>query len=294
LKLSTSILCILTILYSSFFLSAAPKKKKFFIPNNIQLISNIEYKNINKIKLHLDLYLPKNMTQPLPLVVWIHGGGWKNGSKERPKGIWLAQKGYAFASINYRLTHEAIWPAQIDDCRDAVRFLRKNANKFKIDPAKIAVWGGSAGGHLAAVYGTQEAPLDEPVSSKVQAVIDWYGPSDLLSMPPNNISETRTLEQVANSNGAKLLGSTVKDVPDLAKEASAFWNVSKNDPPFLIMHGEKDPGVPIKQSERLHKKLLQEKVPSTFYIVKGAGHGGPLFQTEDVKQIMLSFLGQVF
>lgn len=275
-------------------LSAAPKKKKFSIPDDVQLISNLEYKNVGDLSLQLDLYLPKELNATLPLVVWVHGGGWKNGSKEKPKGVWLAQNGYAFASINYRLTHEAIWPAQIEDCRDAVRFLRSKSNAFKIDPDKIAVWGGSAGGHLVAVMGTLEPPENEPVSSKVQAVIDWYGPSDLLSMPPNNVSETRTLEQVANSNGAKLLGATVRDVPKLAKQASAFWNVSKNDPPILIIHGEKDPGVPLEQSQKLHKKLLENNVPSTLHIVKEAGHGGPLFQTDEVKLIMLKFLDGLF
>lgn len=283
-----------SLLVFSLSLSAAPKKKKFEVPNDVQLISNITFKKAGELSLLLDLYLPKDLSPDLPLVIWIHGGGWKNGSKEKPKGIWLAQNGYAFASINYRLTHEAIWPAQIEDCRDAVRFLRKNANQFKIDPTKIAVWGGSAGGHLVAVLGTLEPPVDEPISSRVQAVIDWYGPSDLLSMPPNNVSESRTLEQVANSNGAKLLGATVRDVPNLAKQASAFWNVSPNDPPFLIMHGEKDPGVPLEQSQKLHDKLLKNKVDSTLHIVKEAGHGGPLFQTDEVKKVMLDFLNRLF
>ncbi len=151
-------------------------------------------------------------------------------------------------SINYRLTDVAQWPAQIDDCREAVRWARRNAAVFGLDPNRIGAWGSSAGGHLVALMGTLPYPENESISSRVSVVCDWYGPTELLTMPPNNVGNGRTEEDVANSNGAKLLGCTVKDCPDLAKQASAHDNVSSDDAAFLIMHGDEDPGVPLQQS----------------------------------------------
>jgi len=292
--MSRGVIIFLSVLLITFSSLAQNKKKKVQkLPENVKKIANVEFAKEGKKSLLLDLYLPKNAAGKVPVIMWVHGGGWKNGSKEKVKGIWLVEKGYALASISYRLTHEAIWPAQINDCRSAVRFLRSNADKYGLNGDKIAAWGGSAGGHLVAVLGTQDLPKDEKVSSRVQAVLDWYGPSDLLTMPPNNVSEKRTAEMVANSNGAKLLGATVREVPKLAKEASGFWNVSKDDPPFLIMHGEKDPGVPLEQSTKFHEKLKATGVSSELFVVKGAGHGGKLFLTEECNKVILTFFDKV-
>ena len=282
----------ISLLFCLSFAYSQNKKKKFKVPDYAVKHANIEYAKAGNKSLLLDLYLPKNQTGKIPLVMWVHGGGWKNGSKDKLKGLWLVKHGYAVASINYRLTHEAIWPAQINDCRSAVRFLKSNADKYQLN-GQIVAWGGSAGGHLVAVLGTQDLPENEKISSRVDAVIDWYGPSDLLTMPPNTISATRTRAQVEQSNGAKLLGKTVMDVPELAKEASAFWNVSKDDPPFLIMHGELDPGVPLIQSKKLHAKQKEVGAPSELIIVKGAKHGGKEFMTEEMNQHILNFLKKV-
>ncbi len=238
----------------------------------------------------MDLYLPEEATdEAVPLVVWVHGGGWKNGSKKNSKAAWLANEGIAVASINYRLTDVAQWPAQIDDCREAVRWARRNASVFGIDPDRIGSWGSSAGGHLVALMGTLPYPENESVSSRVSAVCDWFGPTELLTMPPNNVGDGRTEEDVANSNGAKLLGCTVKDCPELAKQASAYDNVSSDDAAFLIMHGDEDPGVPIKQSIQFHERLEKTGVDSQFIVVEGAGHGGKLFETPEVKDTVLAF-----
>ena len=199
---------------------------------------------------------------------------------------------FAVASIDYRLTHQAQWPAQIDDCRAAVRWLRENAKTLNLNPDRIGAWGSSAGGHLVALLGTLDAPAGEETSSQVQAVCDWFGPTDLLTMPPNTISETRTKADIAQSNGAKLLGSTVRDVPALAKQASALYQVSEDDPPFLIMHGEKDPGVPLSQSQRLHEKLLTTGAQSELKVIANAGHGGKEFQTPEAKQFVLEFFSK--
>lgn len=257
------------------------------------ILKDIEYARPNGYPLLLDLYLPERaQDESVPVVLWVHGGGWKNGSKEKAKAAWLAEEGYAVVSINYRLTDVAQWPAQIDDCREAVRWARRNSSVFGFDLDRIGTWGSSAGGHLVALMGTLPYPENESVSSRVQAVCDWFGPTELLTMPPNNVGEGRTEEDVANSNGAKLLGCTVKDCPELARQASAYDNVSKDDAPFLIMHGDEDPGVPIQQSIQFYERLRKMGVPVQYEVVEGAGHGGKLFDTPEVKATVRAFFDQ--
>jgi len=273
---------------STFSADAQEKKKKPDTNPHADIKRDIEYSRPNDKPQLLDLYLPKEADTPLPVVMWVHGGGWKNGSKKNCPASWLVEHGFAVASINYRLIPEQ-WPVQMDDCRAAVRWLRFNADNYNLDPNHIGVWGGSAGGHLVALMGTLPPPDFETTTSRVQAVCDWYGPSDLLTMPPNVVSEKRTAEQVAQSNGAKLLGAPVWTIPEKAMTASAFHQVSKDDAPFLIMHGEKDPAVPLVQSEMLHEQLNKTGVESTLHIVKGAGHGGKEFRTPEVQKMILEF-----
>ena len=253
------------------------------------LHSDLIYSDADGNPQGLDLYLPKDTTGPWPVVVWVHGGGWKNGSKKNPKPLFLIEHGYAVASIDFRQTHDAMWPAQMDDCRNAIRWLRTHSRDYQLNPEKIGVWGSSSGGHLVALMGTLPYDPNEKVSSRVQAVCDWYGPTDLLTMPPNNVGNGRTEEDVANSNGAKLLGCTVRDCSDLAKQVSSFYQVSPDDAPFLIMHGDEDPGVPLSQSTRLYHALQAQGVYSELDILVGAGHGGPLFATEAVQTRVLKF-----
>lgn len=265
------------------------KRKPAGLPPGATVEKDIVYATHEGVKLSLDLYRPADTGKgDLPVVLWVHGGGWLKGSRENCKATFLLHDGFAVASISYRLTDAAQWPAQIEDCYAAVRFLRTHAGKYGLDGGRIGAMGGSAGGHLAALMGTRPAGK-EAVSSRVQAVCDWYGPTDLLSMPPNNVSEERTPEQVANSNGAKLLGATVREVPDLAKDASALFQVSPDDPPFLIMHGSEDPGVPLEQSTRFHEALQKAGVASELVVVEGAGHGGPLFQSDEVRDAVRAF-----
>ncbi|MCA8988407.1 MAG: prolyl oligopeptidase family serine peptidase [Planctomycetaceae bacterium] len=257
-------------------------------PSRVATYRDLVYQPEVSPALKLDLYRPNDSTT-CPVVVWVHGGGWKNGSKDRCPAAWLTAHGIAVASIEYRLIDRAQWPSQLDDCRAAVRWLRKNAGEFGLDPAHIGAWGSSAGGHLVALMGTAPVPENEPVSSRVQAVCDWFGPSDLLTMPPNVVGNGRTEQDVADSNGAKLLGATVKDVPELAQSASALYQVSDDDAPFLIMHGDADPGVPLDQSQRLHEALVKAGIDSTIRIIPGAGHGGKEFQTEEVQEQIRQF-----
>ncbi|MCP4507916.1 MAG: alpha/beta hydrolase fold domain-containing protein [Fuerstiella sp.] len=271
------------------FLLSAPA-----LPAQQQIFRDIQYAAPGGHSLTLDVFSPEKRRRPTPVIVFVHGGGWRNGDKKsgEKNAAWLVDDGFAVVSINYRLTDVAQWPAQINDCYEAVRWVRRNAAKYNFDPNRIAAWGTSAGGHLVALMGTRTCPDPEDVSSQVQAVCDWFGPSELLTMPPNNVGNGRTEEDVANSNGAKLLGATVKNVPQLAQDASALNNVSRNDCPFLIMHGSEDPGVPLSQSRRLHGALNDAGVNSTLHIVKGAGHGGKLFQSKQSRGIVKAFFTQ--
>ncbi|HEY1375942.1 MAG TPA: alpha/beta hydrolase fold domain-containing protein, partial [Gemmataceae bacterium] len=264
------------------------------LPDGVKRVANQEYaRHPDSGALLLDLYLPtKAPGRPLPVVLWIHGGGWKNGSKETCPLTWLAAEGYAVASLDYRLIPWAKWPAQIDDCRDAVRWLRSNADKYGLDRNHVAAAGGSAGGHLAAVLGTARPPEGEAVSSRVQAVLDLYGPADLLTMPANVPGPGKTDADLAKANGAILLGGIVRDRPELAKQASAFHLATRSSAPFLILHGDKDPQVPLAQSERLAAMLTKLGVPNTLHIVRGGGHGGKAFDTPEVRASIEGFLGK--
>ena len=229
----------------------------------------------------LDLYSPEKGDKPLPLIIWIHGGAWRTGSKANPSpALRFTGDNYAVAHVGYRLSQEATFPAQIYDCKAAVRWLRANAGKYHLDPNKFAAWGGSAGGHLVALLGTSGgvADLEGSVnnlqeSSRVQAVIDWFGPTDFLL---NTNAQSRLQLTDPESPVAKLLGGPVLENKALAAKASPITYVSKDAPPFLIMHGDQDHTVPFNQSETFYEALKQAGVDVTFVPIKGAGHGfGP-------------------
>jgi acetyl esterase/lipase len=269
-------------------------KKTPVLPSGVELIADIEFAKPNDHALLLDLYRPVEFKGRLPVVVFVHGGGWKNGSRKSAgrTAAWLAAEGFAVVGISYRLTDVAQWPAQINDCYAAVRWVRDNSDKYQFDPQHVGAWGTSAGAHLVAIMGTRRFPGKETTSSQVQAVCDWFGPSELLTMPPNNVGNGRTEADIAKSNGAKLLGATVRDVPAKAKDASGLDHVSDDDPAFLIMHGDKDPGVPIEQSYKLHKRLQEAGVYSKLHVVKGAAHGGKLFSTPESKAVVRTFFNK--
>ena len=166
------------------------------------VLRDLPYAEAEGNTLLMDLYLPGNTDadiregdrQGVPCVIFVHGGGWKGGDKKSAKqnAAWLVEHGFAVASINYRLTDVARWPAQINDCYEAVRWVRSHAREHGIDPDRIGAFGTSAGAHLAALMGTRLYPGEESVSSRVQAVCDWFGPSDLTTMPPNNVGNGRS------------------------------------------------------------------------------------------------------
>ena len=229
---------------------------------------DLVYKRANGAVLTLDLYCPQKVSGPAPVIVWIHGGGWRRGGKKQCPAVALVPDGYAVASINYRLSSVAPFPAQIEDCKAAVRWLRANAANYNLDADRIGVWGMSAGGHLAALLGTSgEVPELEgsgdnmQYSSRVQAVCDVAGPVDLLAL--TNLGPERRFAIEG------LLGGAPEK--DKATTASPLHYVSKDDPPFLIVHGESDRVVPVEQSQRLYEELRKAGVNATLKILP-VGH----------------------
>jgi acetyl esterase/lipase len=227
-------------------------------------------------KLTLDLYLP-TATVSRPLVVWIHGGAWRSGNKSPCPGPTLVENGFAAACISYRLSGEAIFPAQIHDCKAAIRWLRANALRYGYDARRIGVWGSSAGGHLAAMLGTSggvkklEGKVgDRRGSSRVQAVVDFFGPTDLLRMDDH---PGKMVHNAPDSPESRLIGGPIQENKEKAAQANPITYAGQGDPPFLIVHGDADPLVPWQQSQLLHDALRKAGVDSTLEIMPGEGHG---------------------
>jgi len=252
---------------------------------------DIEYVPNGHERQKLDIYVTeKQGEEPLPLVIWIHGGAWRAGSKNNCPAKPLVQKGYAVASINYRLSQHAIFPAQIEDCKAAIRYLRANADKYGFDPNRFGVWGSSAGGHLVALLGTTgdvkefEKGQNLDVSSRVQAVCDYFGPTDFTLM---NSFWSRMDHDAADSPESKLIGGLVQQNREKCQRANPITYVTSDDPPFLIVHGDKDPLVPHNQSEILYKALQKAGVKAKFHTVPGGGHGG--FKDPAVEKMVEDF-----
>jgi acetyl esterase/lipase len=254
------------------------------IADKIETIKNLAYAETDNPRQQLDLYLPKKRSSEklLPLVVFIHGGGWQNGDKNGGLN-WVAQMlatgDYAGASIGYRLSNESQWPAQIHDCKAAIRWLKAHAKGYNLDENKIGVIGTSAGGHLVSMLGTSgdvpslEGSLGKHLdkTSHVACVVNFFGPENFITMQkqPSTIDRQGT----KNYPEALLLGGTISERQDVAREASPVTHISKGDAPFFTAHGTKDPLVPFAQGEELHAALKQAGVPSLFQEMTDGGHG---------------------
>lgn len=254
------------------------------IPEAIEKIADIDYAGTKNPRQALDLYLPSKREEgakPLPVLVFIHGGGWKNGDKRSGQnriGNFVASAKYAGASIGYRLSDEAQWPSQIHDCKAAIRWIRANAKEHGLDPDRIAVWGTSAGGHLVAMLGVSDKVEELEgaigphvgVSSEVQCVVNFFGPSELLTM---NDHPSTIDHNAPDSPESKLIGGAIQENPDKARNASPIAWVSEDDEPSLIVHGTEDKLVPYPQSVDLEKALEAAGVPTVLLTVQGGGHG---------------------
>jgi acetyl esterase/lipase len=248
------------------------------LPEGTIVTKDIVYETVNGRELPLDLYIPAGATEPLPLIIWIHGGAWKAGNKGAINScVNVLKHGYALASVEYRLSGEAIFPAAIEDCKAAVSFLRLHAKKYKLDPENFGVWGSSAGGHLVALLGTTNDvmdfdthPVTKEASPTVQAVCNWFGPTDFLRM--NDVAG-RMDHNAPDSPESLFIGVPIQDHPEKVQLANPITYVSPSDPPMLLMHGDKDGLVIYNQSELLYAALQKAGVSSHLYKVVNGDHG---------------------
>jgi acetyl esterase/lipase len=268
-------------------------------PPGVEVERGLLFASIGGKNLKLDIYRPQNSSSDVPVVVLIYGGAWmmRGQAMEIPTAIWLAHHGYAAAVIDHRLSSEALFPAQIYDCKAAVRWLRANAAEYGLDPAHIGAWGESSGGHLASLLGTagnvaalegDEGNTNE--SSQVQAVVDFFGPTDFLQMEAHILPGSWLHHDSPDSPESRLIGGPIQENRDKAEQANPIKYVTHDVPPFLIVHGEQDPLVPYNQSELLYAALKKAGANVTFYKIASAGHGGPAFDSDMMRAAVLAFL----
>ncbi|MZP30466.1 alpha/beta hydrolase fold domain-containing protein [Heliobacterium undosum] len=265
---------------------------------------DVPYANLSDAQ-KLDIYLPNEGKGPFPVILSIHGGGFMFGDKADGQLTPMLEglnRGYAVVGVNYRLSGEAQFPKQINDIKAAIRWIRANAERYQLNPDKIAVWGGSAGGNLSALAGTsahvkdlEDLTLGNPEqSSQVKAVVDWFGPVDFLKMDDQfRVSGKGTPNHNnADSFESKLIGKQITEAPELVKAANPETYITPDDPPFFIQHGTEDKLVPTEQSvnfaKRLENVLGKEKV--VLELLQGAGHGDPQFSKDENVKKVLDFL----
>jgi acetyl esterase/lipase len=249
----------------------------------------------------LDLYLPeKSARSPLPLIVHIHGGAWMGGSKFPCPFVNLVSQGYAVASVEYRFSQKALFPAQIQDCQAAIRWLRANSKRYNIDPEHVGAIGGSAGGHLSALIGTSGGkkafPLiggNEEQSDQVQCVCDVFGPANFTTVMQQAADDknVRNIFQF-NSPGdpySRLIGVSLDADREKTDAVSPIHYVSKETPPMLILHGTHDALVPYTQSEELMAALKANGVSAWLQSLPGSGHGGPAFEKPAISDLIQKF-----
>jgi acetyl esterase/lipase len=265
------------------------------VPEDAKVFRDLSYVTNGHVRQKLDLYLPASPKGPL--LVYIHGGGWQTDTKDQVEGLWLLRQGYAVASLDYRFSTDAIFPAQIEDCKAAIRWLRAHAREYGYDPTRVGVWGSSAGGHLTALLATIGANREFDVgeyldqSSVIQCGIDLFGPADLPGYRPPS---TNPLLQRSGDSSifVRLLGGPIDQKLELARRASPVTWVTKDSAPLYIMHGTADPLVPLEQSQRLAEKLKAAGVEVTLDVITNGEHGGPQFWAKDRPRRLVDFLNR--
>ena len=264
----------------------------------VELSADLAYSVAGGRRRLLDLYLPSGVPRPVPVIVWLHAGGWRVGDRKQGPDLsrHFAMHGFAMASIDYRLSGEVTFPAPLHDVKTAIRWLRVNAASYGIDGRRIGLWGASAGGQLAALaaltptddFGQQDrgAGAHHDVPADVQCVVTAYAPIDFLQMDAQRDGATIAVEDPsafvlppgartgdARSYESLLIGAPIHDRPDLARAASPLTYVAAGAPPFLIVHGLSDRAVPVQQSELLHDALARCGADVALHLVNGRGHG---------------------
>lgn len=257
---------------------------------------DIPFAKFDGTELKLDLYLP-DQGNPPGLIIWVHGGAWRGGSRAGVDLKGLTALGWAIASVDYRLSTQAKFPAQIHDIKAAIRFLRAHAADYGYPAGKFVIAGSSAGGHLAAVVGVTNGHRDlegtigdnAAVSSDVQAIVDLYGASNLTTILKQSTPYGLNLRMPALD---LLLGGQPDAVPDLAKLASPVFHVDAHDPPLLMLHGDQDPQMPINQSHELEGAYEAAGRPVVFKAMHGSAHGGPAFTSDASLRLIDGWLRQ--
>ncbi|RSL34081.1 alpha/beta hydrolase [Salibacterium salarium] len=279
---------------------------------HVEAISGVVYSQPEiygyaSVPLEMDILEPQK-EEASPAVLFVPGGGFMSANNEKSvqQRMEIAEEGYVVASMEYRITPQSTFPDPLKDVKSAIRFLRANAEKFNIDPERIAVMGSSAGGYLSAfagvTNGVDEFDTGEHLneSSDVQAVIDLYGLSDLTKVGDGKPEEAASLHDSASApegmwvNGPAVFGpgGSIHDNPELADEANPISYVSETDTPFLFLHGDSDELVLPSQTEILHEALLSQGADSTRYLIEGAGHGGMEWVQPEVIDILTDFLDE--
>jgi acetyl esterase/lipase len=282
-------------------MAQVPDRLKDAFPEGTTFHQNVPYARDTLKKHLLDIYYPKTAKGNAPLVIWVHGGGWMQNDKYADMSYMkntirtILEKGYALASIDYRHSTTIKFPAQIQDCNQAIDFLYQHAAEYKIDKNKFVLMGFSAGGHLASLLAlAHNTTMPDFYYNKkkpaftIKAVLDFYGPSNFIMFYNTATDVNATSDPIAT-----LLGASPLKRPDLAAQASPITYVDKNDPPFFIVQGEKDESVPQSQSLLLKSAFDLNNVKSQITIVKDAPHYGPMFDTEEVRTKLFAFLDEV-
>ena len=266
------------------------------LPEGVTVMADIPFANVEGHELALDLYKPTAADNP-PVLVWVHGGAWRAGSRKSVPTLALVEQGYALASTSYRLSGVASFPAQSHDIKAAIRFLRAHEADYGYDASRIGILGSSAGAHLAALVGVTNgnAELEGAVggnldqSSDVHAIVAYYPATNLVSILDQSTPFGLNVRVPALEG---LLGGPMEESAELARLASPVFHVDADDPPLFLLHGDQDPQMPINQSHELHGVYKQHGLAAEFEVVHGSPHGGPAFYNAARNGMVGSFLDE--
>lgn len=298
-RVSASAVLVILVVFAA--LAAASAQESSPAPAARLPDATIVYARVDSLELKLDLHLPSTLradSTRSPLVLWLHGGGWRGGSRGDPcPALYLLDSGYAVARVDYRLSAQARWPAPIHDAKAALRWLRGHADSLRLDTARFAAWGTSAGGQLAALLGLTSSSDgldgnmgvdsgDASAPARIRAVVMYHAPADFLEFHPRRWKRGSSVSQ--------LLGCAVPECPVLARRASPVAYASADDPPVFVAHGTADSTVPVTQAWRMYAALRAADVPSELAILPGADHGGPDFLSPDMMARVSAFLRRAF
>ena len=264
-------------------------------PYRVEIVQDLQYASAGGWPLAADLYIPRGVVGPVPTIAWVHGGGWRYGNRRMSPDLSrvFAERGFAMAAVDYRLSYRGTFPAQIEDLKTAIRWLRSIAATCGFDGARIGLMGASAGGHLCALAGLTPQGLFEPAdrmypehASLVGAVVSAYPPVDFLqldahrppdrtvSADPENLTVPRGMRAAdPTSFESRLLGASIQTRPDLVRAANPITYAAPGAPPFLILHGDSDTTIPLPQSELLYRALAERRTDVTLSVIDGLGHG---------------------